>query len=284
MRDNFTQGTIIANIRSLKYPSIKCKGIVISARCDFAQNKIKYFHCLSAMELEQWIYEVLFWNIVEEVKKGVLKNLRTCAKELALDFVTLMEFGVDKSRIVFEKNLQGKRLKQVLQWCDEWKYYEEMECGKVSIVEKQEFFKEKVPKKICMDKLRSLYNGAFPKYCFIPQNAYSDEKSVTKGIVIDLQDIYQYDMNYKVQILDNQIDYQLVKDEELRTKINELFFFEKEDFVIVEGIIKSPWIEYLLQHFSHSFGRIGVDNATPEEMEDFFSDFFRRINDKIFFI
>ena len=39
----FTQGTIIEDIRSKKYPALKCKGIVISARCDLAQEKIKLF-------------------------------------------------------------------------------------------------------------------------------------------------------------------------------------------------------------------------------------------------
>lgn len=41
MSDKFTQGTIIEYIRSTKYPEIKCQGIVISARCDLAQEKNK---------------------------------------------------------------------------------------------------------------------------------------------------------------------------------------------------------------------------------------------------
>ena len=40
MSDKFTQGTIIEYIRSTKYPEIKCQRIVISARCDLAQEKI----------------------------------------------------------------------------------------------------------------------------------------------------------------------------------------------------------------------------------------------------
>lgn len=275
MRDNFTQGSIIANIRSLRYPNIKCKGIVISARCDLAQHKIKYFHCLSAMEIEEWIYEVLFSSILEESKKGTLGRIRNLVKEKSLDFDTLLDFGPDKSIAVFKENLHNKQLENILQCCEEWKVYEEMENRAVDVAEKKAFLEKKASKKLLKEKLKALYNGAFPKYCFVPKNSYSDVKSVTKGIVIDLQDIYQYNMDYKSRINNSEIDCQLIKDTSEREKLNKLFFFEKEDdFVIVEGILQSPWIEYVLQHFSNAFGRIGVENATQEEMEDFVEGFF----------
>lgn len=47
----------------------------------------------------------------------------------------------------------------------------------------------------------------------------------------------------------------------LKTKIN--------DFVIADSIIKSPWIEYVLQQFAYSFIRIGVDNANEYEAKEF---------------
>ena len=34
------------------------------------------------------------------------------------------------------------------------------------------------------------------------------------------------------------------------------------DFVGIEGKISSPWREHLIQRFSHSFARIGLDGAT----------------------
>lgn len=275
MRDVFTQGSIVANIRSVRYPNIKCKGVVISARCDFAQRKIKYFHCLSAMAIDEWIYEVLFGFILEETKKEVLGKIRNLVKDKSLDFDTLLQFGPDKSITVLEENLSQKQLGEGVRCCNEWKRYEEMESGAVTIAEKKRFFKDGPNKKKLKEKLRNLYNGAFPKYCFVPQKAYSDEGSVTKGIVIDLQDIYQYSMDYVNPIIFNEVDYQLVKDTSGREKFNEFFFFEKEDdFVIVEGIIESPLVEYVLQSFSNAFGRIGVENATQVQIEDFVEKFF----------
>lgn len=44
MRNEVTQGSIISNIRSQKYLKVSCFGIVISARCDIAQNKVDCVH------------------------------------------------------------------------------------------------------------------------------------------------------------------------------------------------------------------------------------------------
>lgn len=47
MRNEVTQGSIISNIRSQKYLKVSCFGIVISARCDIAQNKVDCVHVVS---------------------------------------------------------------------------------------------------------------------------------------------------------------------------------------------------------------------------------------------
>ena len=59
-----TQGSIITNIRSLKYPNFPCLGIVISARCDFAQDKIQNFYLLSALPIKLWINDVFVDEIL----------------------------------------------------------------------------------------------------------------------------------------------------------------------------------------------------------------------------
>ena len=38
---------------------------------------------------------------------------------------------------------------------------------------------------------------------------------------------------------------------------------------MADGIITSPWIEYILQLFAHSFIRIGVDNAFDYEIREY---------------
>ena len=268
MSDKFTQGTIIEYIRSTKYPEIKCQGIVISARCDLAQEKINQFHCLSAMNIEEWIYEVLFESVVNERNNNVLGNIKKYCEQKCMDFATLC--GMDKVnfREVLLKSASSKEQKNIQKTIEEWESISGLLETKIKNEEKRTFLLKN--KKIVENKLKALYNSSFPKFAFVPEKAYSDGKSSVKGLVVDLQDVIQFDIKVKDPILAYEYDYKVEKSKEKREYINNYFFFDSDsDFVIAEDVIVSPWIEYVLQMFANSFMRIGVDNALEYEIEDF---------------
>lgn len=277
MSDKFTQGTIIEYIRSVKYPNIKCEGIVISAKCDLAQEKISQFHCLSAMNIDKWIYEVLFENVVYERKNSILGNIKKHCEQKKLDYGTLCEMSVDSVRQILMKSASQKEQKSIQKIIDERSNIDELLKTKLEKKEKREFlFKNK---KIVESKLKLLYNSSFPKFAFIPEKAYSTGKSNVKGLVVDLQDVIQLDIKVKEPILAYKYDYALQRSQEMKEYINKYFFFESEsDFVIADNVVTSPWIEYVLQMFANSFIRIGVDNALGDEIEDYCMEFFKEDN------
>lgn len=273
MSDKFTQGTIIEYVRSVKYPNIKCEGIVISARCDLAQEKISQFHCLSAMYIDEWIYEVLFENVIYERKNNISGNIKKYCEQKDLDYSTLCGMTVDSASQILLKSAYQKEQKNIQKIIEEWDNIEELLKTKIEKKEKRAFlFKNK---KIVESKLKALYNSAFPKFAFIPEKAYSTGTSNVKGLVVDLQDVIQLDIKVKEPILAYEYDYTIEKSQEMREYINKYFFFESEsDFVIAENVVISPWIEYVLQMFANSFIRIGVDNALEYEIEDYCTEIF----------
>lgn len=48
------QGTIIYGIRSDKYPNLRCYGIIITASCDIAQQKVSKLYYLLAIDATEW--------------------------------------------------------------------------------------------------------------------------------------------------------------------------------------------------------------------------------------
>ena len=113
MKVKFTQGTIIENLRSKKYPNLRCKGVVISARCDLEQKKIPLFHCLIALPIEDWIFEVLFKDIIGEKKKEVFGKIKQYAQKKDMDYETLMELGIDKSEQILRKSAEENKKDKV---------------------------------------------------------------------------------------------------------------------------------------------------------------------------
>lgn len=277
MSDKFTQGTIIQYVRSVKYPNIKCEGIIISARCDLAQDKINQFHCLSAMNIDDWIYEVLFENVVYERKSNNSGNIKKYCEQKDLDYDTLCGMTMDRVKKILMNSASNKEHKNIQKIIDERDNIDVLLKTKIGKKEKKEFLIKN--KKIVQSKLKALYNSSFPKFAFIPEKAYSSGTSNVEGLVVDLQDVIQLDIKVKEPILDYKYDYTLQKSQEMRDYINKYFFFESEsDFVIAESVVNSPWIEYVLQMFSNSFIRIGVDNALEYEIEDYCTRIFMEDN------
>lgn len=223
MSEKFTQGTIIEYVRSVKYPGIRCEGIVISARCDLAQEKINYFHCLSAMNIDKWIYEVLFENVVYERKNNIAGNIKKYCEQKKLDYGTLCDMAVESARKTLLKSASPKDQKNIQIIIEEEDQIDKLMKAKIDEREKKEFLYKN--KKIVESKLKALYNGSFPKFAFIPEKAYSTGTSSVKGLVVDLQDVIQFDIKDKKPLLAYEYDYKLQKSHAERKYINkpELF-------------------------------------------------------------
>ena len=74
MRSNLTQGTVITSIRSQKYKNQSCYGIIISARCDIANNKISKIYYLEAVSLEDWVVSETGFKMIT---KSTLGNINS---------------------------------------------------------------------------------------------------------------------------------------------------------------------------------------------------------------
>ena len=277
MSDKFTQGTIIEYVRSVKYPNIQCAGIVISTRCDLAQEKISQFHCLSGMNIDEWIYEVLFQNVAYERKNNIFGNIKKYCEQKSLDYSTLCGMDADSVRQILMKSASQNEQRNIQKIVEERNNIEELLKTKIEKKEKKAFLSKN--KKIVESKLRALYNSSFPKFAFVPEKAYTTGTSNVKGLVVDLQDVIQLDIKVKEPIVAYEYDYKVQKSQDMREYINKYFFFESEsDFVIADNVITSPWIEYVLQMFANSFIRIGVDNALEYEIEDYCTEIFMEDN------
>lgn len=151
MKNQFTQGSIIAHVRSSKYKDIKCSGVVISARCDLAQNKIKNFHYLTALPLENWIYEELYYKLIEEAISNELGGIKKILQCYKLDYDLVMEWQYDQRKRLFEKALSSKDCQHATKKLDECIKYENMRVC-VDTAEKRRklkcFFRKKVSRSV----------------------------------------------------------------------------------------------------------------------------------------
>lgn len=265
-----SQGTLVRYIRSKNHPDIKCSGIVINARCDLAQNKIKYVSMLSCMTLDDWIVNVAFFEICETIRKEKYNALNDFCKKYKLNPSILMEFGITKAKISIEAcGAKSNEINKLLPKLEELAAIENNLKNPPSEDERIGYIKANEKK--VKDILTKLHNGALTKYCFIPEKAYNRHvNTINNGIVVDLHDIIQISYDDYIIICEGKCDCRSLDALE-QQRLNMSLLLENDGFVDAdkEHIIQSPWIESLLQHFSLAYTRIGVENATDNEITEY---------------
>ena len=136
--------------------------------------------------------------------------------------------------------------------------------------------------------LKEIDSGKLHHYYFLPQAAYLDNEIKSKGLIVDLLEIESLTLKDAQKIANPLAEGILYQDlpplptieelsqvnefDALRERFKERLRLEKtfwlkdsSDFVQIEGTIKSPWCEHLMQRFSNVFIRIGLDNPSEDD-------------------
>jgi len=262
---DLTQGSIIYGIRSQKYPDMSCYGIIISARCDVANCKVPKLYCLIGLNAEDWLSsENGHREIYKDREKELLTKLKGLVQQLQLDPEVLLKLSSSELKIVLEAQQDLKKSKrseimEALLACNTFRNAVDTDARKNAIR------RDPKPAIAFLDKCA---RGEIFHYCFLPQPAYMSDGCNHAGIVVDLQEVIWLSLTDAERIQSPGIDNMCPPENMAECRrLQEIFWLEDEDdFVLEYATIKSPWIEHLMQRFSHSFIRIGVDGATKNDL------------------
>lgn len=280
-----TQGSILNNMRIKQYPGFSFSGIIVTARCDIANCKVPKFHYLTAASVETWVkteglylaaqklYEKNLNDILygwegtipnyEALQSGSFENIVNVIKEAKLPE------GTD------EKNFNGKKNTTISELEKIKKYYNITSIdGKLS----EELWTDKELRNKALNILQDVINEKLKHYCFLHSTGYNREEGLSKqpldysGLIINLLDINVIDFETANKIENQQLDFDKLNDLE-KTKYNGIFFIEKEhDIIYPELEIKSPYLEWVMQQFSHAFIRIGINIPEKKDIIKHYKD------------
>lgn len=271
-----TQGSILNGIRSDQYPNTSCFGIVISASCDLENCKISKVYMLTALSVSQWIKQVGIKLAFEDILTQKGNALKDWAKQHGnLNFSILSEFSIEE----IEKNVdhvEKPKVKEKIM--RNWREFLELK----SFVERSEFTSlhsgyETVTKKI-KEKLTAIIKGENTHFCFLPSSAYSHDKKNRDGLVVNLLEILPFPISLIDRVGKYEIDNVMLSEEE-RSELNNIFYLEEPDDYVVASQLTSPWTEWLMQQFSYSFIRIGINRPTDDEIDTYCTNTLERMKD-----
>ncbi len=272
------QGTIFYGLRSSKYPEIPCYAIIISARCDIAQNKISKLYYLSAVDAHDWFctdhgFKCGFAQLITSRRNA----FEEAVKKYELNAELLETFDLESVRGVLSSSILGKDQAKAIEAFENLYSLIRVDADIESRRTLVRDLNEPKKTKYVTSFLSDISAGKQYHYHFIPKAAYSNSEDKSSGLIVDLQEIGIMTLEEVKMINSPGIDYQTIMSEaggngEIRLSSQELkdkYWLETEDdFVAVEGQLKSPWCELLLQRFALDFIRIGVDGSTVSDYQN----------------
>ena len=176
----------------------------------------------------------------------------------------MCELGPEKSILNINAGTECSEKANAITACEHWSTYLQYLSGNATLDQITDFLNGP-GKNIRNTTLNELLTGKLTNYCFVPEDAYLNNKNLQNGIVVDFKDIHSFPYDQLIPIQRGDYDYLRFLGDESANPLNQQFILETiTDAVIIQHEIGSPWIERLMQNFAFSFIRIGVDTISKD--------------------
>lgn len=211
-------------------------GLIISARCDIEQKKIKNGYYLSTIPFEHWVVRespIEIRNVCEKSKKSELK---TALEKVGITLKSLEIYGKEQVLEAIKNKKSQNNINDIISrietmhGCDHRKI----------ISENKSTFN-----RIITDVIENKNNDFF----------YIDEITGYGPCIVKLRELHPIDIR-TLQKIEQGLE---IKESDSYQEIRKT---SSNDICSIIGVVKSPYIELIMQRFANNFVRVGVDDPS----------------------
>lgn len=253
-----TQGTIFTCALTENYLECDSYGLIITARCDVANSKTPIFSYIPVVPYRQWMARdgaaIIASRAVANATGEIKRSIKSAGLVESI-FDTLSEKAI-VDLIAQDTTKAGKlRLQKVQE--------------NFSTIEKLQNFLLKIEKKssqAVIDDSPGLYKGlvkdllgnTLSDFHYLEEIEFDGQSD---GYVASLREIRLMPSSVASRILNG-----LTMSEFLQLGSFGLHFKSEDDYSMPVGLLKSPYIEFLMQRVTNLFARIGVTDASQDRI------------------
>lgn len=241
-----TQGTIFTSASAEEYVNKPVWGMCITARCDMAhENKTNVFNYLPIVSFDEWL-----------LKDGARLLCDRLHIELTTKAINLIKNAL-KSPTILDSYTPDFIADNFMSGNSLFKLHSEKMNELAGYRANRNISSAEVKNLVainikCAEKLlKDLWSMQLPGYYFLKEIG-DTEHSSNAGYVVLLREIHHLPQTLGSKIANGMIIEQGSKPQ--KTPF---------DFSYPTGLVSSPWIEHIMQQFSHMFVRIGLPDPNP---------------------
>jgi len=225
-------------------------GLVISARCDIAQKKSKTILCLPVLTLEDWINSVGSQEVLAQGSKAVIKNVSEILARYGLPIDSFTIYGYENCLSVLDRKKINAADRQRIEVLRAF-----IESGK--IVKSAKSFKDAHNKILETILKNTRADCHFLERIHVDCDPTGYVADFTQPITLYRDVIDELSMGLDKFYYDRDKDF----------KYGAISLDEIDSGEII-SILNSPFVEHLLQRFTHYYSRIGTKDISDNDLNN----------------
>jgi hypothetical protein len=250
-----TQGTIFSCAIAEDYPDCDVYGILITARCDIAQDKVRTYNYLPVVRLDDWIHRDGRMILAQRVAAEAMGGLRQAIKDAGYSPAIL---DTEPPRSVLDvlfkpgtpaSKLRDRYIRQLARYEIAGQCINSGPEAKVSVRLANE-----VPKSRDV-LIEELVHQKLAGYYFLKHVEPEGDDIGYVALVREIHTMPRVLAGAIAQGLENSM-YTTMCDSD-RGVVGRLHI-SKDGLAMPVGLVRPPYLEHLMQSFSNLFGRIGL--------------------------
>lgn len=264
----FVQGTIFTCGLSDSYPDVAALGMLITARCDTAQDKAKVYNYIPVIPVEAWLEKDGLELVAERVVANELGSIKKALTEAGMAH-SIIKF-IDYDTILTELEVRSSKQEKGIA-----KRFSQA----VAAIRKANAILDKSDRTLqealtflnandglYKSLIRELMTNTLAEFHYLERSDIGEE---TRGYVALMREIrfISAALGKRIAVGLDAEEYKSLR-ETLSPSLNHIRFSETHNFAMPLSCVSSPVIELIMQRFANLFSRIGVADISKDRITE----------------
>lgn len=264
----FVQGTIFTCGLSDAYPDVPALGMLITARCDTAQDKAEVYNYIPIVPVEAWIRKDGLEIVAKRALASGLGGMKSALSEagIAQSVIDFVEHNAILNELRKGTSKQEKsianRFEQAVKTVRSAR--EVLEQTDRSTAKSLSFLD--VNDGLYKAVIKELLTNALAEYHYLERSEINEE---TRGYVALMREIrfISAALGKRIAVGLDAKEFESLT-ETFSPGLNHIRFSPEQDFAMPLSCVSSPFIEFIMQRFANLFSRIGVADITKDRIAE----------------
>ena len=264
----FVQGTIFTCGLSNSYPDVPVLGMLITARCDTAQDKAEVYNYIPVVPVEAWIRK----HGLELVAKRALANglgaMKSALSEagMAHSIIDFVEYDAILKELRKGTSKQEKSIanrfeqahKAVRSARKELERTDPSAADPLSFLDANDGLYKAV--------IKELLTNALAEFHYLERSDIGED---TRGYVALMREIrfISAALGKRIAVGLDWAEFKALG-ETFPPGLNHIRFSAEQDFAMPLSCVASPFVEFIMQRFANLFSRIGVADISSDRITE----------------